>query len=255
MASRFCLRWIDCFYARYSGEPGRLPTAAYPQPVAQKPGIGFPMARIAAVFSLACGAVLDLGICRYAGKGQSELGMLRTLWNIFRPGDIMLADRLMCSWMEMVLLEQRDVDCVCRFTSHRTADFRRGTRLGKDDHIVKWFKPTKLRSVDREAYNLLPDFLMVRETRVRVEQPGFRSKTLIIATTLLDAEEFTRKDLADLYFFSLECGARSEVPQGNDGDGHPALLVAGVSSEGNLDAHPGLQSDPHDHRPSGQQTR
>jgi hypothetical protein len=51
------------------------------------------MARIAAVFSLACGAVLDLGICRYAGKGQSELGMLRTLWNIFRPGDIMLVDR------------------------------------------------------------------------------------------------------------------------------------------------------------------
>ena len=52
---------------------------AYPQPVTQKPGLGFPLARIAAVFSLACGAVLDVGICRYAGKGQSELGMLRTL--------------------------------------------------------------------------------------------------------------------------------------------------------------------------------
>ena len=51
---------------------------AYPQPDTQKPGLGFPLARIAAVFSLACGAVLDLGICRYAGKGQSELGMLRT---------------------------------------------------------------------------------------------------------------------------------------------------------------------------------
>jgi hypothetical protein len=49
----------------------------YPQPDTQKPGLGFPLARIAAVFSLACGAVLDLGICRYAGKGQSELGMLR----------------------------------------------------------------------------------------------------------------------------------------------------------------------------------
>src|SRR6185295_1999755 len=61
---------------------------AYPQPVAQKPGLGFPLARIAAVFSLACGAVLDLGICRYAGKGQSELGLLRTLWNMFFPGDI-----------------------------------------------------------------------------------------------------------------------------------------------------------------------
>ena len=173
--------------------------AAYPQPVAQKPGIGFPMARIAAVFSLACGAVLDLGICRYAGKGQSELGMLRTLWNIFRPGDIMLADRLMCSWTEMVMLKQRGVDCVCRLTSHRTADFRRGKRLSKDDHIVKWVKPTKPRSIDREAYNLLPDFLMIRETRVRVQQPGFRSRTLIIATTLLDAEEVTKSDLANLY--------------------------------------------------------
>src|SRR5215468_8889610 len=44
---------------------------AYPQPVAQKPGLGFPLARIAVIFSLACGAILDLGICRYAGKGQS----------------------------------------------------------------------------------------------------------------------------------------------------------------------------------------
>ena len=93
---------------------------AYPQPDTQKPGLGFPLARIAAVFSLACGAVLDVGICRYAGKGQSELGMLRTLWNMFLPGDVMLADRLMCTWTEMVMLKQRGVDCVCRLTSHRT---------------------------------------------------------------------------------------------------------------------------------------
>ena len=53
----------------------------YPQPDTQKPSLGFPLARIAAIFSLACGAVLDVGICRYAGKGQSELGMLRKLWN------------------------------------------------------------------------------------------------------------------------------------------------------------------------------
>jgi hypothetical protein len=49
----------------------------YPQPDTQKPGLGFPLARIAAVFSLACGAVRDVGIGRYAGKGQRELGMLR----------------------------------------------------------------------------------------------------------------------------------------------------------------------------------
>ena len=42
---------------------------AYAQPGTQKPGLGFPMARIAALFSLSCGAVVDLGICRYADKG------------------------------------------------------------------------------------------------------------------------------------------------------------------------------------------
>ena len=173
--------------------------AEYPQPVVQRPGLGFPLARIAAVFSLACGAVLDVGICRYAGKGQSELGMLRTLWDLFRPGDVLLADRLMCAWTEMVMLKQRGVDCVCRLTSHRSADFRRGRRLGAGDHIVKWPKPRKPRSIDTESYNRLPEFLMVRECRARVEQAGFRAQTLIVATTLLGAGEFTKDDLAQLY--------------------------------------------------------
>jgi hypothetical protein len=172
---------------------------AYPQPVAQKPGLGFPLARIAAVFSLACGAVVGLGICRYAGKGQSELGMLRKLLDLFRPGDVVLADRLMCAWTEMVMLKQRGVDCVCRFTSHRKADFRRGRRLGEGDHVVEWPKPPKPRSIDRDAYAALPESLTVRECRVRVEQPGFRVRVLIVATTLLDSNAFTRDELAGLY--------------------------------------------------------
>ncbi|MDQ1500599.1 MAG: hypothetical protein QOI86_3939 [Actinomycetota bacterium] len=173
--------------------------AEYPQPVAQKPGLGFPLARIAAVFSLACGAVVGLGICRYAGKGQSELGLLRKLLDLFRPGDIMLADRLMCAWTEMVMLKQRDVDSVCRLTSHRKADFRRGRRLGEGDHVVEWPKPPKPRSIDREAYAALPGSLTIRECRVRVEQPGFRTRALVVATTLLDAKEFTKGDLAQVY--------------------------------------------------------
>jgi hypothetical protein len=170
----------------------------YPQPDTQKPGLGFPLARIAAVFSLACGAVLDLGICRYAGKGQGELSVLRTLWDLFVPGDVLLADRLLCSWAEMALLKGRGVDTVTRL-SKRSSDFRRGKRLGKDDHIVRWLKPTKPRSMDRKTYNGLPEFLMVRETRVRVEQAGFRSRTIVVVTTLLEAGEVTAGDLAQLY--------------------------------------------------------
>ncbi len=173
--------------------------AEYPQPDTQKPGLGFPLARIAAIFSLACGAVLDVGVCRYAGKGQSELGLLRTLWGLLRPGDVLLADRLMCAWAEMVMLKQRGVDSVCRLSSHRAADFRRGKRLGPGDHLVKWARPMKPRSLDRPTYEALPEHLMVRECRVRVEQPGFRVRGLTIATTLLDAGEFTKDDLATLY--------------------------------------------------------
>ncbi len=160
---------------------------AYPQPPQQKPGLGFPLARIAVIFSLACGAVLDVGMCRYAGKGQSELALLRQLWSIFQPGSIMLADRLMCAWTELVMLKQRDVDSVCRFNSaNRKTDFRRGTRLGKDAHLVTWFKPTKPRSIDRQTYNTLPESLTIRECRVPIAQSGFRVKVVVIATTLLD---------------------------------------------------------------------
>jgi hypothetical protein len=172
---------------------------AYPQPPQQKPGLGFPLMRIAVIFSLACGAVLDVGMCRYAGKGQSELALLRQMWSIFQPGSIMLADRLMCAWTELVMLKQRDVDSVCRFTSHRKADFRRGMRLGKDDHIVTWHKPTRPRSIDRETYNRLPDSLTIRECRVQIAQPGFRVRVVVIATTLLDHVAYPPSELAALY--------------------------------------------------------
>jgi hypothetical protein len=173
--------------------------AAYPQPVTQEPGLGSPLARRAAVFSLACGAVLDVGIGRYAGKGQSELGLLPTSWDLCRPGDVLLADRLMCAWTEMVMLQQRGVACVCRFTSRRTAACRRGKRLGPGAHIVRWPKARRPRSIAAETYHGLPEFLMARACRVRVGQPGFRVQTLLIATTLGDAGEFTKDDLATRY--------------------------------------------------------
>lgn len=172
---------------------------AYPQLYNQAPGVGFPIARIAAIISLSCGAILDLGICRYAGKGQSELGLLRTLWNILLPGDVLLADRYLCSWAELVLLTQRGVDVVCRLSTSRRADFRRGQRLGKDDHIVRWPKSRQPHHMDQKSFDALPDFWTVREVRVSVEQPGFRTKSLIVVTTLLDPQEFTRSDLAQLY--------------------------------------------------------
>ena len=174
--------------------------AAYPLAYNQGPGLGFPIARIGAVISLACGAVLDLGFCRYAGKGQGEVSLLRRLWDVLAPGDVLLGDRLMASWAAIHLLKQRGVDTVSRLNkAHRRADFRRGRRLGKDDHLVRWAKPTSIRSVDRQTYHALPDAITVREARFRVEQPGFRTRSVVVVTTLLDPEQATKEDLASLY--------------------------------------------------------
>ena len=174
--------------------------AAYPQVYNQKPGLGFPIARIGAITSLACGAVLNLGFCRYAGKGQGEVSLLRQLWDVLRHGDVLLADSLLSNWTGIVLLQERGVDLVSRLNkAHRKADFRRGTRLGHDDHIVRWQKPTSIRSVDWPTYKSLPAYVTIREARFRVHQPGFRTKTVIVVTTLLDPVETTKEDLASLY--------------------------------------------------------
>jgi hypothetical protein len=151
--------------------------AAYPLAYNQVPGTNFAIARIGAIISLSCGAILDLGICRYAGQGQGEVSLLRRLWDVLRPGDVLLGDRLMSGWVGMHLLKQREVDTVSRLSAHRRADFRTGRRLGKDDHLVQWKKPTSIRSVDRPTYNTLPDAITVREVRFRVEQPGFRTRS------------------------------------------------------------------------------
>ena len=170
---------------------------AYTKTYNQEPGLGFPIARLGVLTSLSCGAIINVGFRRYSGKGQSELNLLRQMWDLFAPGDVLLADRLMCSWREMAMLKQRGVDTVTRLC-RRKADFRRGKRLGKGDHIVRWPKPAH-RTADKEAYNALPEFLTIRETRVRIEQPGFRTKTIIVVTTILDAEQTTKEDLALLY--------------------------------------------------------
>jgi hypothetical protein len=173
--------------------------AAYPQVYNQGPGVGFPIARVGAVFSLACGAVVNLGFSRYAGKGQGEVSLLRRLWDVLRPGDVLLGDRLMSGWVNMHLLKERGVDTVSRLSAHRRADFRKGTRLGKDDHLVRWGKPNSIRSVDRRTYHALPDAITVREARFRVGRPGFRTRSVVVVTTLLDPRQASKEALASLY--------------------------------------------------------
>jgi Transposase DDE domain len=174
--------------------------AEYPQVYNQKPGLGFPLARVGALISLACGAVVNLGFCRYAGKGQGEVSLLRRMWGLLTAGDVILADRLTANWATIHMLQARGVELVSRLNkAKRTADFRRGRRLGPGDHIVRWGKPTSIRSLDWPTYKALPESITVREARVSVAQPGFRTRSVVVVTTLLDPAQATKEDLAELY--------------------------------------------------------
>ena len=173
--------------------------ADYPQPTSQEPGLGFPLARMVVLFSLASAMVNDMAIGPVAGKETGEAALLREVWDRFRPGDILLADRYYCSYFMIALLMERGVDFVVRLHASRHADFRRGTRLGKGDHLVEWTRPAKPDWMDPETYDRMPPSICVREVHVQVRQPGFRVESFVVVTTLTDADAFTRDDLAELY--------------------------------------------------------
>ena len=105
----------------------------------------------------------------------------------------------MCNYQNLSWLQQRGVDVVTRLNkSTRKADFRKGQRLGKNDRLVQWTKPW-IRDMDREQRRAIPDFITVRQCRFWVDEPGFRSREVVIITTMLDPREVSVAELADLY--------------------------------------------------------
>lgn len=171
----------------------------YPQHVAQKDGLGFPIARMVVMLSLATAMISDMAIGPYQGKKTGETALFRALLDRLAEGDIVMADRYYCSYFMACLLKELGVDFVVRLHQLRTADFRRGQRLGKGDHIVAWKRPQRPTWMDAETYRRMPKMIELRELEVRVDQPGFRVESMVVVTTLVDAKKYTKADLAELY--------------------------------------------------------
>jgi hypothetical protein len=162
-------------------------------------GAGFPVARLAALFSLTAGVALDVALGPFQGKQTGETALFRSLHHHLGLGDVLLADRYYCSYFEIALLAARGAAAVFRLHQRRPVDFRQGRRLGPDDRVVVWTKPKRPAWLDQAAYDGLPETLTVRQVRVRVGQVGFRTRSLVVATTLLDPEAAPRPELAGLY--------------------------------------------------------
>lgn len=173
---------------------------AYPQPDGQEPGLGFPMMRLVVLLCLTTAAVLEAALNPYCGKGTGELSMLRRIWHHLDAGDVLLSDCIYCSYFEIAMLQGRGVDVVMNKHQSRPTDFRTGRRLGAKDHIVTWTKPRQCPEwLERAAYDVLADELLLREVEITVEQAGFRSKKILVVTTILEMAAASRQEIARLY--------------------------------------------------------
>ena len=168
--------------------------AKFPQPSSQKPGLGFPLIRMVVLLSLTTAMIHGMAMGPYAGKETGETALFRQLLGRLKTGDVVLADRYFCSYFMIALLIAWGVEVVFRLHHLRRRTFQRGR-----DHVITWPRPKRPDWMDQETYERMPKSIQVREVHVQVNQPGFRVRSLIIATTLTDADAYSCHDLAELY--------------------------------------------------------
>ena len=171
----------------------------WPQSATQKPGCGFPSARVCACFSLESGALLSYAI---GNKKSNELPLFREQWQALKPNDIFLGDKGFCSYYDIAKLKEQDVDSVVTLARRKPASKTKCIKiLGPNDLLIKWDRPAYNRrlSYSRETREKLPTELILRQIRVAVEHPGFRTKEFYIVTTLIDSTAYPSEEIARLY--------------------------------------------------------
>lgn len=171
--------------------------AVWPQPSSQAAGCGFPMMKLLGLFSLHSGALLETAT---GSLHVHDSVLMRGLWDKLRKGDILLGDRAFCSYTTMAALQQRGVDSVMRLHQMRPADFRAGKALGTEDRLITWQKPAQRTEAWSEAeFALLPETLTLRMIRLKVQAKGFRTRSVVIITTLVDPVAYPADALRELY--------------------------------------------------------
>lgn len=179
---------------------------AYPQPSSQAPGCGFPVLRLVVLVSLITGAVLAQAL---GPLSDSEMVLFRRLLDELGRDDLVLGDRYYGNFWAAATLQQRGIDALLRVSASRRSDFRRGQRLGKNDHLVVWRKPSVRPHYLTEAqYDALPAQIILREIRGTLFAKGCRTRQVVLVTTLLDAKRYPREELLELYACRWQCELR-----------------------------------------------
>ena len=159
--------------------------AAYPQVYNQEPGIGFPLARLAVLLSLATGACHDLAIAPYAGKGTGETTLLRQMYDALSPGDVVVADALFDNYFLACELRQRGIELVARVQAERVGS--RTVESRPDGDVIVWQRPNKPHGMSGEQYRSYPESLTMRQVSVDARCKDNRAEQFKVVTTILDA--------------------------------------------------------------------
>lgn len=206
------------------------------QPGGQKPGCGFPVMHLMTLVDAGSGLIRQM---LSAPLRVHDASQLIALHPELRQGDVLVADRGLCSYAHLAMAHQRGVDSVCRMHQRQIVDFtpqrphaaacprvkglpqsRWIRALGKLDQVVVWIKPkSRPKWMTPEQFAALPDELAVRELRYEVECAGFRTRQITLVTTLLSSEDFPASALVTVYFrrWRIEgCFAELKVTLGMD---------------------------------------
>jgi hypothetical protein len=192
------IKKVDGTTVSMPDEPGLQ--EAFPQPKTQKPGCGFPQAHLVVLFCWATGAVLRKAV---GNRHQAEISLFREHYGDWLgPGDVVLGDRHYCSYADLARLQEQGVHIIYRQHHRRSADFRKGKALGKNDRLVTWCRPRRWLpsfGITEEEFERLPETLTVRMIRIPKTPKGFRSRTVTVVTTLLDPKAYPANEIRDLF--------------------------------------------------------
>jgi hypothetical protein len=179
--------------------------ALYPQPSGQEEGCGFPVMKIVASFSLATGMLLEW--CKSSLDVHDKI-LWQEMWDSYQEGDVVLGDRAFCGFADFFMLSEKNVDCVMRLHQARKApepdkeDGKIIKKFSKNDYLVQWQKGRLCDRPDwvtEELWRRMPETITVRYIISTIDNPGFRTRKVMLATTLLDPETYPAHALADLY--------------------------------------------------------
>jgi hypothetical protein len=189
--------------------------AYFGQPGNQKPGCGFPVAHLLALFDAQAGFMQDVMVHPLRTQDIAHAAELHPKLTV---GDLLVGDRGFCSYAHLALILKAQLHAVFRVHQKKIVDFRphrpsackaasKGRprsrwvkSLGHCDQLVEWYKPVSPpKWMNAEQFAQLPATILVREIKWRIHESNHRVREVILVTTLLDPLQYPAREIAALY--------------------------------------------------------